>query len=465
MPLPVRRSPVLLLALAAGLAQPLAARHPGHEPVAAAAASGGAALPSGVEIPAGARRCVEAFLAMLNDPTPARVEAFENEFGSAERRTRMANADRAKMLAAAREQRGEVAFVKALSAGPGAVAITVSATRDEALNLEFQFSESEAGKLDGVMISPAREALVSQAIDGATRAAIVEGSCRALEEKYVFPEVAAKMAALARENLKKGEYDALADEASLSRRLTKDFRSISNDKHLGVRLEPKREGRRDGPSAEEIAGENYAFRKAEVLHGGIGYLKFDAFVESREAEATAAAALGFLANSRALVVDLRENGGGSPEMIRYITTSLFSRKTHLNDMVDREGKVVEEFWTYETSEGGPATKFADDLPVFVLTSGRTFSGAEEFAYNLKNLKRATIVGETTGGGAHPVMGERLTDRVVIGVPFMRAQNPISKTNWEGTGVAPDVSVPASEALDKALGMAKEAIAAKDKPKK
>jgi C-terminal processing protease CtpA/Prc len=104
--------------------------------------------------------------------------------------------------------------------------------------------------------------------------------------------------------------------------------------------------------------------------------------------------------------------------------------------------------------------------VFVLTSKRTFSGAEEFTYNLKNLKRATIVGETTGGGAHPVDGHRLDDHFMIGVPFARAVNPISKTNWEGTGVEPDVKVPADQALDVARKMAEEQLRKdKDQPKK
>ena len=89
----------------------------------------------------------------------------------------------------------------------------------------------------------------------------------------------------------------------------------------------------------------------------------------------------------------------------------------------------------------------------MLTSSRTFSGAEEFTYNLKNLKRATIVGETTGGGAHPVSGHRIDDRFVIGVPFARAINPITKTNWEGTGVEPDVKVAAPDALTTAQKLA------------
>ena len=151
---------------------------------------------------------------------------------------------------------------------------------------------------------------------------------------------------------------------------------------------------------------------------------------------------------------MRHNGGGSPEMIRYITSWLFDSPTHLNSMIDRNGEVVEEYWTLDDI---PGERFADDLPVYVLTSSRTFSGAEEFSYNLKNLKRGIIVGETTGGGAHPVMGKRVNDRVVVRVPYMRANNPISKTNWEGTGVEPDVKCKADEALDTAIELAKQAI--------
>jgi C-terminal processing protease CtpA/Prc len=95
-----------------------------------------------------------------------------------------------------------------------------------------------------------------------------------------------------------------------------------------------------------------------------------------------------------------------------------------------------------------------------LTSKQTFSGAEEFTYNLKNLKRATIIGETTGGGAHPVSGHRIDDHFMIGVPFAKAVNPISKTNWEGTGVEPDVKVPAADALATAQKLAAEKLAAK-----
>jgi len=155
----------------------------------------------------------------------------------------------------------------------------------------------------------------------------------------------------------------------------------------------------------------------------------------------------------AIIFDLRDNGGGDPKMIAFISTYLFGEATHLNDLYNRKEDSTTQYWTMPYVPGKRLT----GKPVFVLTSKRTFSGAEEFSYNLKNLKRATIIGETTGGGAHPVSGHRVDDHFMIGVPFAKAVNPISKTNWEGTGVEPDVKVPADEALDVAKKMAAEQI--------
>ncbi len=406
------------------------------------------------EVPAELKGLVSAFVEMLNDPTRERVAAFEKAYGSQSRHKAVSDDERARRLGQGLEERGKVAPTGVHAVTESGVTLLVDAANGEKLAFEFQLSATEPGKLEAVMISPAAEVLSSRPLDAAARAEIVEGAAKALEEMYVYPEVASRMAASVRESLAKGAYDQINSETAFALRLTQDLRGISHDKHLGVRMEPKREGREDGPSPERIMGDNYAFRRVEVLPGNIGYLKFDAFVDSPEAKARASQAMGFVENAAALIVDLRSNGGGSPEMIRYITSYLFDSKTHLNDMVDRNGKVVEEYWTLDDV---PGKRLKPGTPVFVLTSGRTFSGAEEFSYNLKNLKRATIIGETTGGGAHPVQGVRLTDRFVIGVPFMRAQNPVSKTNWEGTGVEPDVSVPAEQALDKALELARDAV--------
>lgn len=112
-------------------------------------------------------------------------------------------------------------------------------------------------------------------------------------------------------------------------------------------------------------------------------------------------------------------------------------------MYSREGERTDEFWT---ADEAPGKKFGGSKKVYVLTSKDTFSGAEEFSDNLKQLKRATIVGETTGGGPHPGRVHRIHPHLTVFIPNGRAINPISKTNWEGTGVVPDVPVKAADAL-------------------
>jgi retinol-binding protein 3 len=209
----------------------------------------------------------------------------------------------------------------------------------------------------------------------------------------------------------------------------------------------------DHKERPKTARARVAFEKVERFPSNIGYLKFNGFQDPEICGPTVAAAMNFLAHVDALIIDLRDNGGGDPKMVAYISSHLFAEPTHLNDLYNRKEDKTTEFWTLRDV---PGARLADN-PVFAPTSKRTFSGAEEFAYNLKNLKRATIIGEATGGGAHPVSGHRIDDHFIIGAPFARAINPISKTNWEGTGVAPDIKVPASEALDAAKKMAPEQI--------
>jgi C-terminal processing protease CtpA/Prc len=201
---------------------------------------------------------------------------------------------------------------------------------------------------------------------------------------------------------------------------------------------------------------NCGFDKVEILSGNVGYLKFNMFADPDMCGPTAVAAMNFLANVAAIIFDLRENGGGDPKMIAFISTYLFSEATHLNDLWERKGDVTHQYWTLPYVPG----KHLDGKPAYVLTSKETFSGAEEFSYNLKNLKRATIIGETTGGGVHPVSGHRIDDHFMIGVPFARAINPISKTNWEGTGVEPDVKVPSAYSLATAQKLAAEKLGSK-----
>jgi hypothetical protein len=300
----------------------------------------------------------------------------------------------------------------------------------------------------------------AQPIDAITRGRVIEAAIASLEEYYVFPETAKKMADSVRARQKRGEYDSVTSGDRFAALLTEHFREVSHDKHLGVRYSyaPLPIGKPGaGPEAraqfrKEMERLNCGFEKAERLAGNIGYLKFNMFADPQICGQTAIAAMNFLSNVNAIIFDLRANGGGEPAMIALISSYLFAEPTHLNDLWERKSNTTQQYWTSPFVFG----KRLDDKPVFVLTSNRTFSGAEEFTYNLKNLKRATIIGEVTGGGAHPVSGHRIDDHFTIGVPFARAINPITKTNWEGAGVEPDVKVPASAALETAEKLAKEA---------
>jgi hypothetical protein len=400
-------------------------------------------------------RIAAAFIAMINDGSAEAVRRFETAHRSPRRLDETPVDARVPRVADMHQRWAPLAVEEVLTSGASGLTIVARTRAGEVLELEFMLDAEAPGKLDGVLVASGGPAGRSMPLDAERRASTIEGACAALEEHYVFPKIAAAMAASVRAKQAAGEYDSITSEMALSRRLTDDFRAISKDLHLGLRLAP---GTQEPTHAEQMGGpadENYLFRKVEILDGNIGLVRLDGFVGGPEAEPTAAAAMAFVANADAIIFDLRVNGGGDPEMIRFIQSYLFEAPTHLNSMIDREGKVVEEFWTLADV---PGQRLGADVPVFVLTSRRTFSGAEEFAYNLKNLKRGVIIGETTGGGAHPVRGVRLNDRFVLGVPYLRANNPISKTNWEGTGVAPDIDVPADAALDRAIEEARAAIA-------
>jgi retinol-binding protein 3 len=292
------------------------------------------------------------------------------------------------------------------------------------------------------------------------RTAVIERAITRLNENYVFPETARKMEAAIRSRLAKKEYAAITSARQLAEKLTADLQEVSRDKHLRVMYSEKGfPGDRPSgapPSTEELDQArqnlkkvNFGFEKVERLRGNVGYVDIRGFVPAEIGATTATAAMNFVANADYLIVDLRRNNGGEPAMIAYILSYLFDQPTHLNDIYERPRNLTQQWWTMPHV---PGPKFGGSKPVYVLTSRNSFSGAEEFANNIKTQKRGTIIGETTGGGAHPTQSFRLGERFAIGVPFARAINPITGSNWEGTGVAPDVPVPADDALDVAYRM-------------
>ena len=307
------------------------------------------------------------------------------------------------------------------------------------------------------------------ALDAALRQQVIDGAIDHMQRAYIFEDAAVKMGEALRAHAKAGLYDRITAGADFAALLTKHLQDVSKDKHLRIIYEPAGIAGRQPPATEEerarrVAAErrgNYGLHRVERLDGNVGYIELRGFSGSPDAGAAVTAAMNLLANTDALIFDLRRNGGGSPVTIGFISSYLFDQPVHLNDFFVRETGRRQSFHTTETVEG---RRYGQAKPVYVLTSNRTFSAAEEFTYNLKNLKRATIVGETTGGGAHPGGVRRINDHFGIWLPTGRAINPITGTNWEGVGVAPDIAVDATEALPAAhLDALKKVLAAAADP--
>lgn len=298
---------------------------------------------------------------------------------------------------------------------------------------------------------------------------VVDSIALFITDRYVFPDKGKEMGDLVLKNMKDGKYKEISDPFAFADQLSKDLLTINNDRHIGVRYMPKRialmkkaeedENNKELENLEKTLSEfnNFNFREVEILPGNVGYLKFNSFMDASVAGPTAIAAMNFLAHTDALIIDLTENGGGSPSLIQLITTYFFENSEHLNSFYIREGDQIEQFWTLTYVPGERLL----ETDLYILTSNYTFSGAEEFTYNLKNMKRAVIVGETSGGGAHPVTGYIINDNFLIQIPFGKAVNPITNTNWEGTGIEPDVKTSKDEAMETAYMLALDSLLKKE----
>jgi C-terminal processing protease CtpA/Prc len=316
------------------------------------------------------------------------------------------------------------------------------------------------------------EAIATYQLDKKQRSLVVNNMAAELKQQYVFPEVGEKTADFIIQQLNVGAYTHILNGKVFADKLTKDLQKINNDKHMKVWFNPPppppvslssenngiTEFNRNNKELKKLKQrrseqeDNYGFYKVERLAGNVGYIDFRYFSASNKAKLAAISAMKFLENTDALIIDMRNNRGGNPKMVQFICSYFFAKNIHLNSLYWRVPDITQEYWTLDTVTG----KRRIDVPLYVLTSHKTFSGAEELTYNFKTQKRATIVGEITGGGANPGSEIHINELFSMFMPMGTALNPITKTNWEGTGILPDVKTSAEQAFNKAYQLAKTA---------
>lgn len=273
-------------------------------------------------------------------------------------------------------------------------------------------------------------------------------------DNYVFPETAAQLKTRLQQQDSQGAFRDLSDGDQFACVLTGHLQDWSGDNKLKVHFssEPLPDlTPHTLPDAAEIAAEkrrsglrNFDINRVERLRGNVGYLELYGFEPPELAGDVLAAAMMFLAHTRALIIDLRHNQGGASELVALLCSYLLPAypPVHLSDLYWRPDNITRQWWTVPYL---PGPRY-DKHPIYVLTSEETFAAAEEFSYIVQGLKRGIVVGEHTPGGANPGRGYPLSDRFWIFVPTGKITNPHTGQNWADTGIIPDVKVPAELSL-------------------
>ncbi|CAH0171473.1 hypothetical protein SRABI118_01006 [Massilia sp. Bi118] len=300
-------------------------------------------------------------------------------------------------------------------------------------------------------------------IDAAMRTQTIDALAAKLNQHYMSPEKAREIEALLRERQKRGAYDAIGDAEKFAEQLEADITGVSHDLHMGVGFsssplppdpsgEPDLRGRTPPPDAPlfmrvfgaiVLSRENFGIAKVEHLSPGVGFLQLTGFAPPVMSADRVASAMNKLADTDALIIDLRGNRGGHPGGVNLMLSYFVDQRTHVNDIWSRNTGSTTELWTEDRLEG---KRYGGKKPVFILVDRDTMSAGENFAYTMQALKRATIIGTRTWGGAHPGRPYRLGDHFYALVPDARIINPITHTDWEGTGVLPDVEAAPADAL-------------------
>ncbi len=290
------------------------------------------------------------------------------------------------------------------------------------------------------------------AFDAKAESDVIAAVAKLLTDNYIYPDTGKRAAALIGENLRTGAYKGL-DRDAFAKRLTDDLRSVTHDKHMWVGA--------GGPPGASGPGQEpppslFGFERADRLKGNIGYVRLNGFMP-REAFAIGADQLmPKLAGTDALIIDMRDNHGGSPDAVSYFVSFFVAAGSpvHVNDLIWRKPGTEDYDRQVFSTSATPVSYHGK--PVFLVTGPETFSGGEEFSYDMQVLKLATLVGETTGGGANPGGTQPVGAGLVMFLPSGRAENPITITSWEGTGVKPDVATPTAQAFATAYAAALKA---------
>ncbi len=292
-------------------------------------------------------------------------------------------------------------------------------------------------------------------MNAAARQEVIESLISTINQAYVFPEKAAVIEHGLRAQLTKGTFDTTDSAIQFARILTEHMQALVPDRHLEVRyfeapIPVPEAGKEDDDTPEEAANLlreglrlNFGVETVGRLSCNLGYIELRRFVRPDQVASRIEAAMTLVGDTRGLVIDLRRMRGGDPETVMLVASYLFDQPTHLNDIYWRVGDRIEERWTAAQVTG---RRYGAARPIVILTSEDTFSAGEDFAYALKHAGRAVLIGETTRGGAHPGSRRRLTEHFMTNVPTGRAINPVTKTDWEGVGVVPDIAVRAKKAL-------------------
>jgi C-terminal processing protease CtpA/Prc len=297
-------------------------------------------------------------------------------------------------------------------------------------------------------------------IDTNTQYEIIQNLTEKIRTLYVLPDIAEEICQQIKKHLDVGDYADITEGKFFAYALTQHLQETSQDEHLWVRwhaepLPDKAEALRENPvwEAEQkraAALDNDGFYRVERLPGNIGYLDIRFFYKPSWGGETAVAAMNLIANTSALIIDLRKCPGGSPDMVTLILSYFFGEKpVHLNTMYWRDEDFEQQYWTFTHVPG----KRFGDKPVYALISRETFSGGEEFAYDLQAQQRGTIIGEKTDGGAHASTLYRLHPYLEASIPVGRAINPITNDNWQTKGVIPDIATTSEQAFDTAYKLA------------